>query len=160
MAQTPAPHITQPHERVWVAAATVASVSRPIPARLGIVAVSTLINDHQFGAEDSADRFADGVIGSGPADQPAEVFKSEPGDVHALIHGELPEGLTGFRIADSCLSVEVLCVNNIDHFVAVDEPLQVLCEQFGDAPILLVVKGCRVWCDHHLRHVPQWRASR
>ena len=52
-----------------------------------------VIDHDQFGAEDFADRFADGVVGAVPADQPAEVFQGEPGDVQSLFDGELPEGL-------------------------------------------------------------------
>jgi hypothetical protein len=46
-----------------------------------------IVDDDEFGAEDFADRFADGVVGAVPADQPAEVFQGEPGDVQSLFDG-------------------------------------------------------------------------
>jgi hypothetical protein len=39
---------------------------------------------------DSADGFADAVVGAVPTDQDPELFEGEPGDLQALLDGELP----------------------------------------------------------------------
>ena len=74
----------------------VSGVDQPVEAFGGVGRhrqKTDIVNDNQLGAEDFADRFTDGVVGAVPADQPAEVFQGEPGDVQSLFDGKLPEGL-------------------------------------------------------------------
>ena len=87
----------------------VGGVDQPVEAFGGVGRhrqQADIVNDNQLGAEDFADRFADGVVGAVPADQPAEVFQGEPGDVQSLFDGELPERLEQERLPGSGRSAD------------------------------------------------------
>jgi hypothetical protein len=52
-----------------------------------------VIDHDEVGAQDPADGFGDRVVGAVAADQHAELFQGEPGDVAAGLDGGLAEGL-------------------------------------------------------------------
>ena len=56
---------------------------------------------------------------------------------------------------ESSRSVEMGGVDDVDQRFTVDQPAQILCEQFGDAPVLVRAQRRRVRRDDHLRHPPQ-----
>lgn len=63
-------------------------------------------------------------------------------------------GSTG-RSVGVVRSVEMLSVNDIDEFLTVDPPAQIVREQLHDASVLMRAQCCSVRGDHHLRHLPQ-----
>ena len=59
-----------------------------------------VIDHDQVGAQDPADGFGDRIVGAVPADQHAELFEGEPGDV--------PAGLDGGLVYDVNLAIDCL----------------------------------------------------
>ena len=57
-----------------------------------------VIHHDEVRPQDSADGFADAVVGAVPADQDAELFEGEPGDLQALLDRLLTEGLEQERL--------------------------------------------------------------
>jgi hypothetical protein len=55
--------------------------------------------------------------------------------------------------------IEVLGIDDVEQFLAVDQPAQVRREQLDDAPIFVGAQRGSVRCDDDLRHLPQRRVD-